>query len=57
MGRRVARKRQATTLEVAEEMWAQGVVARHGTGDDFTPALDPQNGKNFLRHNTTMSIG
>ena len=28
----MARKRQATALEVAEEMWAQGVVAGHGAG-------------------------
>ena len=32
MGERVARKRQATTPEVAEEMRGQGVVGDHGTG-------------------------
>ncbi len=52
MGKRVARKRQATAPEVAEVMWSQGVVAGHGTGDDFTPSLYPESGRNSLRHNS-----
>ena len=52
MGERVARKRQATAPEVAEVMWSQGVVAGHGTGDDFTPSLYPESGKVVLRHNS-----